>query len=131
MSISEGAMAHCVLPMGLRTIQHRDLGLLRHLMWKLVLCGDPHSAERLSANVTPRALSFPRAKAKKESPLTKPNCASGDFLGTAVRRARASNNYCKETSRTRLTKEPLGPMWSLGTRPKRDGANCSWVQGGV
>lgn len=32
MSIAEGAMAHCDLPMGPRTVYHRDLGVIRHLI---------------------------------------------------------------------------------------------------
>lgn len=71
-------------------------------------------------NVTPGALSFPQAKAKKESTLTKPNCASGDSPGTAVRRARASHNYHRGP-KVKLNQGALEVMWSLDTNPKRDG----------
>lgn len=71
-------------------------------------------------NVTPGALSFPQAKAKKESTLTKPNCASGDSPGTAVRRAGLLIITIGD-QKDKLNQGALEVMWSLDTNPKRDG----------
>lgn len=85
----------------------------------LVLCGDPHRIERPSVNVTHKALSFPWAKAKKESTLSKPNSVSRGFPGTPVG-TRASNNYREGEKKDKPNQGASGPMWSLDTSPERD-----------